>query len=186
MTATKNADWLVIESVEGTDGNGTISISAQANGGVSTRTAALTVSSFLASRDVLVEQRGGKLTWNEWKKDKIIGRDPSKSQTGPGQSAAGDGVPNLLKYVTGMDPLKPAGSPVSISEKGNRLLMTWPGNEEAVGSSLKVEASSNLKDWTESYEVTVPGEFHDVPEIGAGGAERRFLRLAVMLDVPGE
>ena len=95
-------------------------------------------------------------------------------------------MPNLLKYVTGMDPLKPAGSPVSISEKGNRLLMTWPVNEEAVGISLKVEASSNLKDWTESYEVTVPGEFHDVPEIGAGGAERRFLRLAVMLDVPGE
>ena len=36
--------------------------------------------------------------------------------------------------------------------------MTWPVNEEAVGISLKVEASSNLKDWTESYEVTVPGE----------------------------
>ena len=63
-----------------------------------------------------------------------------------------------MKYVTGMDPLKPAGSPVSISEKDNRLLMTWPVNEEAVGISLKVEASSNLKDWTESYEVTVPGE----------------------------
>ncbi|MCD8061641.1 MAG: exo-alpha-sialidase [Akkermansiaceae bacterium] len=185
-TAAKDAAWLVIESVEGTDGNGTISISAEANGGASTRTATLTVSSFLASRDVVVRQRGGKLTWNEWKKDKITGRDPSNSETGPGQSAAGDGVPNLLKYATGMDPLKPGGSPVRISEKDNRLLMTWPVNEDAVGISLRVEASSNLKDWTESYEVTVPGEFHDAPEIGAGGAERRFLRLAVTLDADGE
>lgn len=184
--AAKNADWLVIESMEGTDQNGTISISAQANGGVSTRTATLTVSSFLVSRDVLVKQRGGKLTWNEWKKDKITGRDPSNSQTGPGQSAAGDGVTNLLKYATGMDPLKPGGSPVSVSEKDNRLLMTWPVNEEAEGISLKVEASSDLKNWPESYEVSTSGEFHDVMEIGAGGVERRFLRLGVTLEEPVE
>lgn len=185
-TAAEDADWLVIDATEGTDGNGAITISAQAHGGAATRTAVLAVSSFLTVKNVLVEQRGATLTWKEWRKDRITARDPDNTQTGPNQSAAGDGVPNLLKYAAGMDPLKPGGNPVTVSVRDNRLFLSWPVNGEAQGISLKVEASSDLKDWSESYEVTVPGEFHDTLEIGAGAPQRRFLRLSVTQEEAAE
>lgn len=88
-------------------------------------------------RSATVVQRGQKRTWDEWKEDEIASRDPDTDQTGPTDSPAGDGIPNLLKYATGLDPLKPCGNVVQIStEKTNGgafLVLAWPVNQEATG-----------------------------------------------------
>lgn len=178
-TASKSADWLTIDSVKGTDGNGTASISVTASPDEFTRSATLAVSSFNVVKTVFVEQRGRKLTWREWQKDKITSKDPANPAAGPEDSAAGDGIANLLKYATGQDPLKPCGNPVSISVKDNRLFLTWPVNEEAVGITFEVEASPDLESWEEPMPVDMPGEFHDQQTIEESGPDRRFLRLKV-------
>lgn len=115
-------------------------------------------------------------------------RNPDTDQTGPGDSPAGDGIPNLLKYATGLDPLKPCGSVVQVSAEETDgsacLVLNWPVNPEATGIRHIVEASDNLLDWMETEEVEAEGKtsatFRDmVPLDGAESPERRFLRLKI-------
>lgn len=132
-------------------------------------------------------QRGQKRTWDEWKEDEIASRDPDTDQTGPTDSPAGDGIPNLLKYATGLDPLKPCGNVVQIStEKTNGgafLVLAWPVNQEATGIRHLVESSEDLQTWTEMAEVETEGKssaiFRDTVPINAESPPRRFLRLKI-------
>ena len=159
----KTADWLDITGTQGTEtGNGTVSVTAAANAAAGSRTAELAFSSFGTVRSATVVQRGQKRTWDEWKEDEIASRDPDTDQTGPTDSPAGDGIPNLLKYATGLDPLKPCGNVVQIStEKTNGgafLVLAWPVNQEATGIRHLVESSEDLQTWTEMAEVETEGK----------------------------
>ena len=132
-------------------------------------------------------QRGQKRTWNEWKEDEITSRDPDTDQTGPNDSPAGDGIPNLLKYATGLDPLKPCGSVVRVTaeEAGGDacLVLGWPVNPDATGIRHAVEASEDLQTWTETAEVETEGKssatFRDAVPMNAESPRRRFLRLKI-------
>ena len=184
----KTADWLDITGTQGTEtGNGTVSVTAAANAAAGSRTAELAFSSFGTVRSATVVQRGQKRTWDEWKEDEIASRDPDTDQTGPTDSPAGDGIPNLLKYATGLDPLKPCGNVVQIStEKTNGgafLVLAWPVNQEATGIRHLVESSQDLQTWTEMAEVETEGKssaiFRDTVPINAESPPRRFLRLKI-------
>lgn len=184
----KTAAWLDITGTQDTEtGNGTVSVTAAANAAAGSRTAELSFSSFGTVRSATVVQRGQKRTWDEWKEDEIASRDPDTDQTGPTDSPAGDGIPNLLKYATGLDPLKPCGSVVQIStEKTNGgafLVLAWPVNPEATGIRHLVESSEDLQTWTEMAEVETEGKssaiFRDTVPINAESPPRRFLRLKI-------
>lgn len=185
----KTADIIDITGTQGTEtGNGTASVAAAANPGERSRTAELTFSSFGTVCSATVVQRGQKRTWEEWQEDEITSRDPAADQTGPNDSPAGDGIPNLLKYATGLDPLKPCGSVVHISteEAGGEayLLLNWPVNPEATGVRHVVEASEDLQTWTEITEVETEGKssaaFRDTVPMKAESPRRRFLRLKIL------
>lgn len=188
-SAAKTAAWLDITGTQGTEtGNGSVSITVQPNAGANSRTAELSFISFGTMCTATVVQRGQKRTWDEWRDDEIVGRDPDTDQTGPNDSPAGDGIPNLLKYATGVDPLKPCGSVVQVSAEETDgsacLVLNWPVNPEATGIRHIVEASDNLLDWMETEEVEAEGKtsatFRDiVPLDGAESPERRFLRLKI-------
>lgn len=188
-SAAKTAAWLDITGTQGTEtGNGSVSITVQPNAGANSRTAELSFISFGTVCTATVVQRGQKRTWDEWRDDEIVGRDPDTDQTGPNDSPAGDGIPNLLKYATGLDPLKPCGSVVQVSAEETDgsacLVLNWPVNPEATGIRHIVEASDNLLDWMETGEVEAEGKtsatFKDmVPLDGAESPERRFLRLKI-------
>lgn len=124
-------------------------------------TAQLSFTSFGTVRNAPVVQRRQKRSWNEWKDDETVGRDPDTEQTGPNGSPAGDGIPNLLKYATGLDPLKPCGNVVQVSAEetdGNfRLVLNWPANPEATGIKHAVEASGDLRIWAEIEEMETEG-----------------------------
>lgn len=132
-------------------------------------------------------QRGQKRTWDEWKEDEITSRDPDTDQTGPNDSPAGDGIPNLLKYATGLDPLKPCGSVVQVSTVaaggGAFLALDWPVNPEATGIRHLVEASEDLRTWEEAGEVETEGKrsatFQDAVPINAEAPRQHFLRLKI-------
>lgn len=184
----KTADWLDITGTQGAEtGNGTVSVTAAANAAAGSRTAELSFSSFGTVRSATVVQRGQKRTWDEWKEDEIASRDPDTDQTGPTDSPAGDGIPNLLKYATGLDPLKPCGSVVQVSTEktdgGTFLVLAWPVNPEATGIRHLMESSADLQTWTEMAEVETEGKrsaiFRDTAPINAESSPRRFLRLKI-------
>lgn len=184
----KTADWLDITGTQGAEtGNGTVSVTAAANAAAGSRTAELSFSSFGTVRSATVVQRGQKRTWDEWKEDEIASRDPDTDQTGLTDSPAGDGIPNLLKYATGLDPLKPCGSVVQVSTEktdgGTFLVLAWPVNPEATGIRHLMESSADLQTWTEMAEVETEGKsaaiFRDTAPINAESSPRRFLRLKI-------
>lgn len=184
----KTAAWLDITGTRGAEtGNGSATITVQPNAGASSRTAELSFTSFGTVRTATVVQRGQKRTWSEWRDDEMVARNPDTDQTGPHDSPAGDGIPNLLKYATGLDPLKPCGSVVQVSAEQTdgsfRLVLNWPVNPEATGIRHMVEASEDLQTWTETAEVETEGKnsatFRDTVPINAEGPRRRFLRLKI-------
>jgi uncharacterized repeat protein (TIGR01451 family) len=58
--------------------------------------------------------------------------------------AAGDGMPNLLKYALGLNPLIPAASPVAGDISTGHLRLTTPKNPDATDITLLVEVAGDL------------------------------------------
>lgn len=182
------ADWVDITGTQGAKaGNGTVSAAVTANTAEGSRTAVFSFSSFGSSCSATVVQRGQKRNWEEWQEDEITSRDPDTDQTAPKDSPSGDGIPNLLKYATGLDPLKPCGSVVQVSTEeadGHTFLtLGWPVNPEATGIRHLVESSEDLRTWTEMAEVETENKssatFRDTVPMNAEGPRRRFLRLKI-------
>lgn len=94
----------------------------------------------------------------------------------------GDGVPNLLEYALGGDPLDSASRPSPETRIQDRKLQLSFTPAVTEGLRFFVEASSDLETWT-STEITplvVAGQSYTHTDTGeAGGAAPRFLRLRV-------
>lgn len=125
--------------------------------------------------------------YDKWVED-AFPPDTGSDRTAADAAPAGDGVTNLMKYATGLDPLKPCGNvtKATVREDGagkKYLLLQWPVNPNATDVKHEVEISTDLKTWVTLGEVETAGkdaaEFQDTAPIGDNGAERRFLRLKV-------
>jgi hypothetical protein len=116
-----------------------------------------------------------------------------ESAAGPKESAAGDGIPNLVKYAAGLNPLVPASPKEFVSlaveqvEAERYLTLTVARDFEATQASMGAEVSSNLTEWLggeEDVELVEIGEghlvFRDKTPMGENG--RRFIRLRVTLE----
>lgn len=137
---------------------------------------------------VTVTQAGADLAgYDKWVQDAFPPDSPA-DQTAPDAAPAGDGVTNLMKYATGLDPLKPCGSVTKLeAEEGadgkRHLVLRWPVNPQAAEVRHEVEISPDLVNWTSLGEVETAGktsaEFHDAEPVAEGAMNRRFLRLKV-------
>ena len=99
--------------------------------------------------------------------------------------AAGDGLPNLLKYALGLNPLVPAVSTVTVDIITGYLRLTVPRNPNASDVSLSAEVTGDLTvpgSWTSSGTIVDQNsatlfQAHDNTPISSGG--ERFIRLRV-------
>jgi hypothetical protein len=77
------------------------------------------------------------------------------ANTGPAADtaiASGDGMPNLLKYALGLNPLVPTNSPIVGDIATGHLRMTAPKNPNATDVTFQVEVTSDLtQPWTTNY-----------------------------------
>lgn len=110
--------------------------------------------------------------------------------------ADGDGLGNLLEYVTGGDPLAGPAGGIEFVHGGGGTTLTAPRNPLARGYRLVVEAGDALGSWTtlaESVDGGTPSGPGFVSESGsdprvmslvdpAGNAQRRFYRMRVVAE----
>ena len=110
--------------------------------------------------------------------------DPTVS--GDAANPAHDGLPNLLKYALGLNPLQAAISPVQTDTTTGYLRMVVPKNSSATDLTYTVQATSNLSDpnsWStsgliiEANTSSVLQVRDDVPVQGGGTT---FAGLPVM------
>ena len=181
------ASWLTLSRTDGDSGD-ELTLTASPNADTVERSATVTFSTSQLTRNLTVTQPGQPLLtgYDKWIQDHF-GEGAPGDQTAPDACPAGDGITNLMKYATGLNPNKPCGSvtKLTIQEDGGKkyLLLSWPVNPEATDVTFSVESSSDLKAWTEERTV-VPnntnGEFRDTVPIDQSSPKRRFLRLKVM------
>jgi hypothetical protein len=95
----------------------------------------------------------------------------------------GDGVPNLLEYFHGMNPLAVEGSAaVSVATSNNQLVLRYRRNSGASDVTPVVKWSDNLTGWSDA---TVSSEEDDGPGWKkrtvnlSGGETRKFLKIEV-------
>jgi hypothetical protein len=101
--------------------------------------------------------------------------------------ATGDGLPNLLKYALGFNPLVAADGSVAVDIETGFLRLTAPRNPDATDVTYTVFGSDDLVTWTTSgivVDPTGPNKFqaHDSLPVSAGG--HRFLRLEISPRIP--
>lgn len=124
--------------------------------------------------------------YEKWKKETFPAGTPEE-ETAPEAAPSGDGVSNLMKYATGLDPLKPSGSvtALTVREEGGKkyLVLNWPVNPDAVDVTFTVESSADLQTWREEESGAAVegarGEYRDSVSIDGNAPKRRFLRLKV-------
>lgn len=179
-----NVSWAVPETLSGHE-DGSFTVTAAPNNSSASRNGSMQVTTPEGLTRLLSITQAGS-PYDQWKKDRFPAGTP-EDQMAPDACPAGDGISNLVKYATGLDPLKPCGSVtrLTVREKedgDSRLVLEWPVNPEAVDVEHSVECSPDLETWVPVQVMETKGKtkavFED-PEPVHGGNARRFLRLKV-------
>ena len=123
-------------------------------------------------------------TW----RDDHFGNPSNVGAGANGASPAGDGIPNLIKYAVGLDPMTPTTSSAFLSgsiveASGQKYLaLTVTRSAELPDISYAVEVSSDLLTWTSGATVTItntPTELVVRDNTPVPDATARFIRLRV-------
>ncbi len=141
--------------------------------------------------------------FERWLQEKFSRDYDQPALSGPRQDPDGDGVPNLLEFALGADPLRPSHLPVSGSARTDTgaLGLEFSPNGAADDLVLEVHASEDLLAWAAVARSTDGGAFSPLLSgwsVGAGSAAgsvrvekissspepRRFLRLSVGRSTP--
>ncbi len=180
--AASSAPWLALGNASGR-GDGGFTVEAASNASSSSRDGEVTVTTPEGLTRVLSVAQAGD-PYDQWKKDKFPA-GTAETQMGESAVPAGDGISNLMKYATGLDPTKPCGSVtrLTLRHEGGLSYMTlsWPVNPEATDVTFQVESSEDLNIWQEEGAAEVSGtqgEYRDTAAVGET-FPRRFLRLKV-------
>ncbi len=113
----------------------------------------------------------------------------STQTTGPGADIAiplGDGVSNLIKFATGMDPTRPGRMPGMVGTNSNNLTFTYTPSTDAVadGVTFTVEYSDTLNAGGWKSDIVNQGNIGSggnpvTATVAKGSSGRRFLRLKI-------
>lgn len=186
-TVSCDQPWVSVNPSSGS-GTAVLDIAVEANGNQTERTAVVTVVCDGEQRTFTLNQSGkpAPTGYDKWKQDNFPDGTPDDQMT-PDACPAGDGVTNLMKYATGLNPSKPCGSVTELAireEAGKKyLVLSWPVNTEATDVTFSVESSADLKAWAEEGTVVPTGarsEFRDTVAMEESAPVRRFLRLKVV------
>lgn len=186
-TVSCDQPWVAVNPSSGS-GTAVLDIAVDANGQQAERTAVVTVACDGEQRTFTLNQAGkpAPTGYDKWKQDNFPDGTPD-DQMAPDACPAGDGVTNLMKYATGLDPNKPCGSVTELTireEDGKKyLVLSWPVNTEATDVTFSVESSADLKTWAEEETVVPTGArsgFRDTVAVEESAPVRRFLRLKVV------
>lgn len=103
-------EWISASAVSGI-GRTTVILTAAENKSADGRSGMVIFrSSDKQECSVIITQDGAELTgYDKWVQDSFP-PDAAADRTAADAVPAGDGIPNLMKYATGQDPLKPAGA----------------------------------------------------------------------------
>src|SRR5262249_11406640 len=100
-----------------------------------------------------------------------------------GSIASSDGMPNLVKYAFGLNPLVATNSPVTADVGTGNLRLTAPKNPEATDVTFIVETASTLTSlWTTNGVVVDqngPSIFQAHSDTAIGASPTGFMRLRV-------
>ena len=124
--------------------------------------------------------RGPVLTFSEWRQARLSRLPTALAEAGA--DADGDGLPNLMEFATGSDPLASSLSPLLVVQESGILTLRWSRSPSASGVALVLERSNDLTQWTpaEGTSAVVPaGDGTDtwsLPEVPAGTARHYRLR----------
>jgi hypothetical protein len=126
----------------------------------------------------------------QWR-DAFFGNPCNVGTGANGACPVGDGVPNLIKYALGLDPLAPATSDqlglASVQECNGKSYLTvainWGGNPPDV--SFQAQVSSDLISWTPCSPGTVTvtntaTQLIIINNAPVGSGTNQFLRLLVL------
>jgi hypothetical protein len=99
-------------------------------------------------------------------------------------NATGDGMPNLLKYALGLDPLVPVPNPVVVDISTGFLRLTLPRNPSATDITFSVEVTDDMTapSWTTNgttvdVDTSTLLQVHDNTPVSS--ASMQFIRLRV-------
>ncbi len=117
------------------------------------------------------------------------GLDPAGNGA-PGADAAGDGVPNLVKFALGGDPAEPGSTPLpTLSRSGAALVFSYDVKTVALTDYVVgAESSGDLSTWTAAVHgsagvsistAAIDASTQRVSVTFAGPAARAFVRLRV-------
>lgn len=133
-------------------------------------------------------------TWLSWRQHFFGANATDSSQEaslwGAHADPDADGLPNLIEYALGSDPLSPASRPQTLPDvvplsSQQRLTLTFTPHV-INGLTYVVQASNDLLNWTEQTNVTAsltpdqPFTFTDSADLTT--TPRRFLRLHISLN----
>ena len=157
-----------------TNAPGTVTTSASVSGGGETNAANNTAS--VASPIVaLTPIQAWRLYWFGTTADYGLAADTTR--------ATGDGLPNLLKYALGLNPLLPTNSPVLGDISTGYLRLTWPRNPGATDVTCSVEVRNDLATpWTTNgttVDLSNPAVIQVRDNTPVASAPSRLMRLRV-------
>ncbi len=125
-------------------------------------------------------------TFAEW----VINQGIPEGMRGPSDDPDGDGIPNLLEYALGLNPLAPdlGGLPAGAIETVDAtsyLTLTVNRNPLATGLTWIVEVSDDLLDWQSGDEAvtvieTTAATLKVRDNVPSDSVLRRFIRLRVV------
>ncbi|HWD19159.1 MAG TPA: DNA/RNA non-specific endonuclease [Verrucomicrobiae bacterium] len=122
---------------------------ATVSGGGETNTANDTAGDMMAITPLTPVQRW-RLQW--------FGATVNTGESSDLAVSSSDGMPNLLKYALGLDPLAPAADPVVADTNSGYLRLTLPKNPDATDISFHVEATADLSQSWSTNATTIDQE----------------------------
>lgn len=156
---------------------------------VGAKTAALHIASNVAAKSPFeITLTGSGNTPSESWRQQFFGTVANSGNAADTATPKHDGVPNLMKFATGMNPAQSGRMPGSATKNGGNIIFTYPRSKTALSSGVTytVEWSDTLAadSWssvgvTESSVVDQGSTEEVSASVSAGANGRRFVRLKV-------
>jgi len=171
--------------------NGTPVPSGNASGSIPLNVGSNTITTLVTAQDGVTTQTytmtvTRMTNLNTWRQTCFPG---STATSGPGADAAtpqNDGISNLVKFATGMDPSKPGAWPGTLTVSGGNLLFTYTPSAGAVadGFAFTVEYSDTLMSGSWQSDIVNQGIIGSgglpvTATVTQGSGDRRFVHLKI-------